>query len=88
MTAFIAHEAILHASIHTPQPVPPFKPSNPIRTLPAIRPRPRLMPRSTLHGTGLRKTATTFSTGTTNSRLSPSKSTGIASLGLNKTRSY
>ena len=34
------------------------------------------------------KTATTFSTSTTNSRLSPSKSTGIASLGLNSTLSY
>ena len=36
----------------------------------------------------LRNTATTFSTGTTNRRLSPSKSTGIASLGWNSTRSY
>ena len=36
----------------------------------------------------LRNTATMFSTGTTNSRLSPSKSTGTASLGENSTRSY
>src|SRR5690606_7559195 len=35
-----------------------------------------------------RNTATMFSTGTTNRRLSPSKSTGIASLGLKSTRSY
>ena len=34
------------------------------------------------------KTATTFSTSTTNRRLSPSKSTGIAPLGLNSTLSY
>lgn len=36
----------------------------------------------------LRKTATIFSTSTTNRRLSPSKSTGIAPLGLNRTLSY
>ena len=35
-----------------------------------------------------RNTATTSSTGITNSRLSPSKSTGIALLGTNSTRSY
>jgi len=35
-----------------------------------------------------RKTATTFSTSTTNRRLSPSKSTGMAPLGLNSTLSY
>jgi hypothetical protein len=36
----------------------------------------------------LRKTATTLATSTTKSRLSPSKSTGMAPLGLNRTLSY